>query len=263
MLDQLVEDSRTARFGGRGRSIAATKSELLKMTKQFQSIALTAFIAALSSIEISTAQAKQQCNAAMPSNPHGSWWSYRLIDGRKCWYEGKPGLSKSLLEWPSEASAQPASDEVAISTVPEKPLNPLDSQAWAPNPAPIEPDTFEARWVSIGPRRPPEDAASVTDAGPEVDDRPPLTKADRLPLPYFDSRRAKMTRTLVIIPDQPQPAVGPNKGELARLPTEAKSESNEVTSWHWRVGSKITKRTKAVSEPKTGRAQTNAADSPN
>jgi hypothetical protein len=43
--------------------------------------------------------------------------------------------------------------------------------------------------------------------------------------------------------------VRPNKSELA-LPTEA----SEVTSWHWRVGSKITKRTKVVSERTTGRA---------
>jgi hypothetical protein len=166
---------------------------LLKMTRQFQSIALAAFIATLSSIEIPTAQAKQQCSAEMPSNPHDRWWSYRLIDGRKCWYEGKPGLSKSLLEWPSEASAQTASGGEIASTGPKKPLNPLDSQAWAPNSAPTDPDTFEARWTNIEARALPEKAASVTDAGPatpEVDNRPPLTKADRLPLPYFDSRRA-------------------------------------------------------------------------
>ena len=144
-----------------------------------------AFIAAPLSIEVSTAQAKQQCSAEMPSNLHGRWWSYRLIDGRKCWYEGKPGLSKSLLEWPSEVSAQTASAEEDASTAPEKPLNPLDSQAWAPNSAPTDPDTFEARWANIGARALPEEAASGTDtrpATPEVDDRPPLTKADRLPL---------------------------------------------------------------------------------
>jgi hypothetical protein len=79
-----------------------------------------------------TAQAKQQCSVAIPSNPHGHWWSYRLIDGRKCWYEGKPMLSKSLLEWPKEASAQPRSSGEVASAVTEKPDNPLDSQAWAP-----------------------------------------------------------------------------------------------------------------------------------
>jgi hypothetical protein len=67
------------------------------MARPLVSITLAAFLTALSSIEVSIAQAKQQCSAAMPSNPQGHWWSYRLIDGRKCWFEGKPGLSKSLL----------------------------------------------------------------------------------------------------------------------------------------------------------------------
>src|SRR5258708_8920583 len=82
--------------------------------------------------------------AAMPSNPHG-YWSWRLIDGRKCWYEGKPMLSKSLLEWPAQASAQPNPDRESASVLPEKPGNLLDSQAWAPN----DSDTFETRWRAI------------------------------------------------------------------------------------------------------------------
>src|SRR6266403_2158564 len=106
------------------------------MTRPLVSITLAAFLTALSSIEVSIAQAKQQCSAAMPSNPQGHWWSFRLIDGRKCWYEGKPLLSKSSLEWPKEASAQSGSSR-EVTSVTEKPANP-DSQAWA--------DTFEARW---------------------------------------------------------------------------------------------------------------------
>jgi hypothetical protein len=177
------------------------------MTRPLACITLTAFLTALSSIEISIAQAKQQCSAAMPSNPQGHWWSYRLIDGRKCWYEGKPGLSKSLLDWPVELSAPPASGEEVASTVPEKARNPLDSQAWAPNSqpwAPSDPDTFEARWRA----RTVEETASGTDAAPatpEVDGGPPLKKTDRLQSPYFDSIQAKVTHTLVIVPDQPLP----------------------------------------------------------
>ena len=177
------------------------------MTRPLVSITLAAFLTALSSIEVSIAQAKQQCSAAMPSNPQGHWWSYRLIDGRKCWYEGKPGLSKSLLEWPIEVSAPPASGEEVASTAPEKARNPLNSQAWAPNPqpwAPSDPDTFEARWRA----RTVEQAASVTDAGPatpEVDGGAPLKKTDRLQSPYFDSIQAKVTHTLVIAPAQPLP----------------------------------------------------------
>jgi hypothetical protein len=115
-------------------------SRLQRQMRKLPSIALAAWIATLLSVGIPHAQAKQQCSAAAPSNPHGRWWSYRLIDGRKCWYEGKPMLSKSLLEWPKEASAQP--NEEVTSVVAEKPGNPLDSQARALK----DYDTFEARW---------------------------------------------------------------------------------------------------------------------
>src|SRR5271167_1875936 len=98
------------------------------MTRQSASITLATFLAALWSIEVPAVQAGQLCSAAMPSNPQGHWWSYRLINGRKCWYEGKPGVSKSLLEWPVEVSAPPASGEEVASTVPEKARNPLNSQ---------------------------------------------------------------------------------------------------------------------------------------
>lgn len=117
------------------------------MRKQVPLIAFAACIATLSSIGIPTAQAKQKCRAEMPPNLHG-YWSWRLIDGRKCWYEGKPMLAKSLLEWPAQASAQPNYDGESTRGSPEKPGNPLDSQAWAPN----ETDTFETRWRAIGMR---------------------------------------------------------------------------------------------------------------
>ena len=115
------------------------------MRKQAPSIAFAACIATLASIGIPTAQAKQKCRAEMPSNTHG-YWSWRLIDGRRCWYEGKPLLSKTSLEWPAQASAQPNSDRELTSVVADKPGNPLDSQARVPD----DPDTFEARWRAIG-----------------------------------------------------------------------------------------------------------------
>lgn len=110
--------------------------------RKLPSIALAAWIATLLSVGTPDAQAKQQCSAAAPSNPHGRWWSYRQIDGRKCWYEGKPMLSKSLLEWAREASAQPVSNQEVTSVATEKPGDPLDSQARALK----DSDTFEARW---------------------------------------------------------------------------------------------------------------------
>ena len=77
----------------------------------------------------------------MPSNPHG-YWSWRLIDGRKCWYEGKPMLSKSALEWPALASAPPDSNVEIGNALTEKSSNPLDSQAMAPT----DLITFDELW---------------------------------------------------------------------------------------------------------------------
>ncbi|WP_245508598.1 hypothetical protein [Bradyrhizobium zhanjiangense] len=128
------------------------------MSKPLQSFALTVCIAALSSLEMTSVHAKQQCAAAIPTNPQGQWWSYRLIDGRKCWYAGKPMLSKSLLEWPTEVSSEPGSrGEAKGIVIASKPGNPLDARALALK----DFDTFEERWrarISS-----PKGAAQLTD----------------------------------------------------------------------------------------------------
>jgi hypothetical protein len=108
-----------------------------------------ALAATLLSVGIPDAQAKQRCRDAAPSNKQGEWWSYRLIDGRKCWYQGKPGLSKALLEWPKVASARrPVTIEKVSDTVTEKPGNPLDAQALmdAGTRALRDSNSFEALW---------------------------------------------------------------------------------------------------------------------
>jgi hypothetical protein len=111
------------------------------MIKLLPPTGLAIWIATVSFISMTTAQAKQQCSAAAPSDQHG-YWSWRMIDGRKCWYEGKPMLSKSLLEWPAETSAPPASGGQPASTVTEQRGDPLDAQAWAPAAS----ESFEALW---------------------------------------------------------------------------------------------------------------------
>jgi hypothetical protein len=110
------------------------------MNRQIRPVFFGACIAALLPIGATTAQAIE-CSVAVPSNAQRHW-SYRLIDGRKCWYEGKHAISKSLLRWPAQASAQPKSDAAPISALTEKRNDPLDSQAWIPDDA----DSFEARW---------------------------------------------------------------------------------------------------------------------
>ena len=142
ILDKLVEVLERPDLVVAVSRLQRQSSLAVRKMSKLPSIALAVWIATLLSVGIPNAQAKQQCSAAAPKNPRGQWWSYRLIDGRKCWYEGKPLRSKSLLEWPKEASAQRVSNGKVTSVVTQKPGNPLGAQARALS----DSDTFEARW---------------------------------------------------------------------------------------------------------------------
>ena len=81
------------------------------------------------------------CSVARPSNGHG-YWSWRLIDGRKCWYAGKIVIPKSALKWPAAEPAQ-AKVKVAppVNIVAEKRSDPMNAQARM-----LDDDSFESRW---------------------------------------------------------------------------------------------------------------------
>ena len=129
------------------------------MTNQIHSTALVVRLlpfGMLLLIGMQTAQAIE-CSVEMPSNPSGHW-SYRLIDGRKCWYQGQNNLSKSLLQWPGETSA-PSTPDNALAlagkvspavkenteTIAEKPNHRSDANACC-RPELKNLDSFEARW---------------------------------------------------------------------------------------------------------------------
>jgi hypothetical protein len=101
------------------------------------SIILAASIAALALI--GTAEAKTQCSVA--AGP-GGYWSWRMIDDRKCWYEGKPMLSKSLLEWPADTAAPPDTKAELASAPPPDRRNPMNAQARELD----DSNTFDALW---------------------------------------------------------------------------------------------------------------------
>ena len=96
------------------------------MAKRIQFAACAACIAVLLPVGVPTVEAKQ-CLAA-PSKTQKAW-TYRLIDGRKCWYEGKPMLSKSLLHWTASSRAVPANPRPSSGIQSAKPRNALDAQA--------------------------------------------------------------------------------------------------------------------------------------
>jgi hypothetical protein len=121
--------------------------------KSFQRVVFAACLVGVSPIMAVTAQATE-CSSERPSNTR-SYWSYRLIDGRKCWYEGKPMLSKSLLHWPLARAN--AGDPEREQSIPAARHNSLDAQASMPD----DSDSFEANWK----RRIPEALARRAKTG--------------------------------------------------------------------------------------------------
>jgi hypothetical protein len=113
------------------------------MKMQIRLVFFAVCIAVLVPIGMLTAQAKAQMKQciASPSKTQGHW-SWRLIDGRKCWYAGKTVISKSLLRWPAAAPAQAAvKAPPPVSAVTEKRSDPMNAQARM-----LDDDSFEARW---------------------------------------------------------------------------------------------------------------------
>ncbi len=124
------------------------------MIKQIHSIARAAGLLPFGIVLLlgmQTAQAKQ-CSAAIPPNPQGHW-SYRLIDGRKCWYQGENNLSKSLLQWPEQTSA--LSPSSATDSLPDEELMPPVKETVSAssekhsNQSKPDSDSFEARWRGL------------------------------------------------------------------------------------------------------------------
>jgi hypothetical protein len=120
------------------------------MKTQILLVFFAACIAAFMPTGVANAKA-MECSAARPASAQ-AYWSWRLIDGRKCWYAGKTMISKSLLQWPAKASVQAKADTapvrvtvVPVTVVPattEKRSDPLDAQARLLDYA----NSFEARW---------------------------------------------------------------------------------------------------------------------
>jgi hypothetical protein len=93
--------------------------------------------------------------------------------------------------------------------------------------------------------RPMRGETASPSAVSDIDDRSPLAKSDRLPSPYFDKSVAKTADT--IVPAVPEAASNPKQAD--DLVPQSKSDASEVTTWHWHLGSKVTKRTTVV-EPR-------------
>ena len=97
---------------------------------KFRPVVLTAEVVGILAVVFfssATPSQAKECSAERPANAR-TYWSYRLIDGRKCWYEGKPMISKSLLHWPASRTAL-AGPRQAAAVVPATRFKAMDAQA--------------------------------------------------------------------------------------------------------------------------------------
>jgi hypothetical protein len=112
------------------------------------------------------------CAAEVPAARSGHWY-YRIIDGRKCWYQGKAMMPKSSLYWPqspddeaqaaapeaqsaaskarpaiaNEQAAQPTTDGRNVAGPPATARTAEPAAVW-PAPA-VNEISFESRWLGL------------------------------------------------------------------------------------------------------------------
>jgi hypothetical protein len=92
---------------------------------------------------ISSGASATECQSS-PGND-GKWWSWRIVDSKRCWYQGSPGRSKDLLHW-AKQSPPPVETSPPVVTRPE----PSDS----PPPAPPVPPQQSTKIVDTAPTTP-------------------------------------------------------------------------------------------------------------
>jgi hypothetical protein len=69
-------------------------------------------------------------------------WSWRLIDGKRCWYKGNPGMDKNLLRW-AESTPAPRAASTPAPRAASAPA-PRAASASAPTPKRRPPSTLES-----------------------------------------------------------------------------------------------------------------------
>src|SRR5262249_21090953 len=71
----------------------------------------------------------------------GRHWAYRIVDGRECWYPGRPGKPKNELFW--DRGITPSARQPLDNTEPSEPPPPL---AAAPPEKPQPPEPMPEEW---------------------------------------------------------------------------------------------------------------------
>src|SRR4249920_3357754 len=78
---------------------------------------------------ISSAASATECQSSPGQD--GKWWSWRIVDSKRCWYQGRPGRSKDLLQWakqsPPPVVTRPDPGDSPHPAPPVPPLEPTES----------------------------------------------------------------------------------------------------------------------------------------
>ena len=164
------------RLGGARRAHQAASDA--RVTKAVSSIAVALLL-------ISSGASATECQSS-PGHD-GKWWSYRIVEFKRCWYQGKPGRSKDLLHW-AKQSPPP------VVTRPD----PGDSPPPAPPVPPLEP----TETVDITPKVVSTvSIPALTSKVPQVAAPPPsLPEPPPLPAKPTPPQPSKWWTLLLIIP---------------------------------------------------------------
>jgi hypothetical protein len=107
---------------------------------------------------------------------HGNHWAWREIDGRRCWYEGQPGMAKSELHWPAPPHAlAPRPTELSSKSQLHSPT----SADLSPPPAELSPpdQTTLSYWKGNGDGSPIETGTSIHVLQTDPPSIPPAMRA--------------------------------------------------------------------------------------
>ena len=103
----------------------------------------------------------------------GKWWSYRIVDSKRCWYQGRPGRSKDLLQWAKQS----------------------------PPPVVTRPDPGDS--PPPAPPVPPQQPTETVDTTPKV--------VSTVPIPAPTSKAPQMAAPLPSLPEPPPLPAKPTK----------------------------------------------------
>jgi hypothetical protein len=99
---------------------------------------LRAAIALALAFEITLPTAKAETIECRAKPETREYWSWREIDGRRCWYKGRRRISKKLLSWGPKTPAEAIKPTEAIKAAEAMPAEAIDTTT-APTPPQMHP----------------------------------------------------------------------------------------------------------------------------